>query len=348
MGGEYKISVVVPAYNVGGFIRRTIKSLVAQSIKGVEIIIVYTPSEDNTLDVIWSTIEECSDELNGKTIRVLKERQRGVSVARNRGLKVARGDFILFLDGDDFLHNLCLGKLFDMCVRLNADVVFCGFDTVVIEGGKKIILSKYSDSLYYLNRPAVGLKALELYLAGSIWPWLGSTLFSKEFLRKNNISFDNHLLYGEDKLFIIKSLFNANKVYNVKESLSYYVCRLDSASKKISLRRYDGIRAMLRAYRYLKLNKCPSEILKILENYKLPLTSYYILKLFETSDMYDEFVKHYDTYFLKSILKNYTPVYLNLNNLEIYIGIKLYLSKFKNLLKLYWSIYDNALPLISK
>ena len=97
-----KVSVIIAAYNIEKYIQRCIESVVNQSEREIEIIIVNDGSTDNTLNII-NKVNELDDR-----IIVINKKNQGLIEARKTGLKYANGEFILFLDGDDWLENNCI------------------------------------------------------------------------------------------------------------------------------------------------------------------------------------------------------------------------------------------------
>lgn len=294
-----EVSVIVPAFNVEAYIGNTLRSIFRQTLKNVELIIVYDESSsDNTMNEISRTINYYKDsEIN---VRIIKVKEANVSISRNMGLKMARGKYVFFLDGDDYIDKYCLEKLYTTARGYGADVTFCGFD-VVYENGK--ILERYSDRFEYLDHPVDGIKALKLFLSNRIWLWTGSVLYRRDFLKDNKIVYDPRFSYGEDQLFNIMCLFNAKIVYCVRKSLSYYVQRKNSLTKKITLKNIDYPLAMLEAYRYLELHGADTEVLNYMENYRIPLSVLYTLISFKLNGLYNEFKEKYDEEFFLNHLR---------------------------------------------
>ena len=111
------ISIIVPAYNVENYIKRCIKSILKQSYLDYEIIIIVDGSTDKTFDIATEM------SMMDKRIRVFYKENGGLSSARNFGLRLVRGDYILYVDGDDYLSDNCLKNLIDEAKRTNADIV---------------------------------------------------------------------------------------------------------------------------------------------------------------------------------------------------------------------------------
>ncbi len=118
------ISVIVPVYNVENQLEKCIKSLISQTYTNIEIILVDDGSEDNSGII-------CDDYAKKDSrIRVIHQQNKGLSGARNSGLDIATGDYIFFVDSDDYLDNCTLQKLVEHSLRCKADVVACGISQV--------------------------------------------------------------------------------------------------------------------------------------------------------------------------------------------------------------------------
>ena len=115
-----KISVIIPVYNVEGFIDRCIKSVVNQTLQDIEIIIVNDGSQDNSELVIKKY-------LNSEKIKYFKKENGGLSSARNFGINCANGEYIAFLDSDDYIDSNMYEEMYRLAKKENADMVECDF-----------------------------------------------------------------------------------------------------------------------------------------------------------------------------------------------------------------------------
>ena len=118
---DYKISIIIPAYNVQEYIKQCLKSIINQTYRNLEIIVVNDGSKDKTLDVIESVAKDDA------RVIVINQENQGVSAARNNALKGVDGDFVMFVDSDDWLDLDTCEVLIKEAVRENADVVMCGY-----------------------------------------------------------------------------------------------------------------------------------------------------------------------------------------------------------------------------
>lgn len=217
-----KVSVIIAAYNIEKYIQRCIESVVNQSEREIEIIIVNDGSTDNTLNII-NKVNELDDR-----IIVINKKNQGLIEARKTGLKYANGEFILFLDGDDWLENNCIEELYKTANDKKADVVL--YNAYMVYDDRKEIfdtfIEKFIDDIK--KNPVKNL--LLLNISPTIW----SKFIKRSFIEENNIKFPENISYAEDlatvsNIFINnpKIVFNENRLYN-------YYHRDNSISNKVS------------------------------------------------------------------------------------------------------------------
>ena len=115
---KYKVSIVVPCYKVEKYMRRCIESLLNQSLKEIQVVIV----DDGSPDCVW----QISEEYARKDIRVevVHKENGGLGYARNSGLELCQGEYVAFVDGDDYVEGIMFELLYDAAKKKDADVVF--------------------------------------------------------------------------------------------------------------------------------------------------------------------------------------------------------------------------------
>lgn len=187
------ISVIIPAYNAARTIRRCIQSVLDQTYTEWEMIIVDDGSKDNTLDICQS--------YDDSRIRVLHKENGGVSSARNHGLKFAQGDYIAFIDSDDFIEADYLEHLSQ---GLGYDIVISGF---CYENTPE----SSSFHLKLANREAVGRELSKLINADQLcYPW--GRLFKRSIIETYHIRFDEAMRFAEDNVFNWEYLCHINSL----------------------------------------------------------------------------------------------------------------------------------------
>lgn len=188
------ISVIIPAYNAAGTIRRCIQSVLEQTYTEWEMIIVDDGSKDDTLGICQS--------YDDSRIRVLHKENGGVSSARNMGLNFAQGDYIAFIDSDDFIETDYLQHLSH---GLGYDIVITGFyyGAVPEVSCFKLQLS---------DKQKVSQELSKLINADQLcFPW--GRLFKRSILEQYQIRFDEQMRFAEDNVFNWEFLCHAESIY---------------------------------------------------------------------------------------------------------------------------------------
>ena len=121
---EDLISVVVPIYNVEKYLKTCIETIIKQTYKNIEIILVNDGSTDNSLQICNEFKEK------EKRIKVINKKNGGLSDARNIGLKKAKGKYICFIDSDDFINEKYIEELHSLIIKNNAQIAICSFENV--------------------------------------------------------------------------------------------------------------------------------------------------------------------------------------------------------------------------
>lgn len=209
-----KISVIVPVYNAENELEKSIDSILNQTIEELEIILVDDGSKDNSLSIC--------EAYEGKDtrIRVIHQENAGVSVARNTGIEVARGEYIGFVDADDWIEPDMYEQLLREAEITGADVIMCDATTVYSDGRIQ------ADTITQLSGNRVLKKSdftplLLLEMAGSVWRCIyKNDRYTAKWKRKYTLAFPLGVKFSEDRIFNLYAIGQANKVCYLKES--YY------------------------------------------------------------------------------------------------------------------------------
>lgn len=216
---EKLISVIVPVYNVEKYIKQCVESICAQTYKNLEIILINDGSKDNS-GAICDTLAE-----KDSRIYVIHKENGGVSAARNAGLDYAHGEYIAFIDGDDYIEPTMYEKLEEK-MKEETDIVFGYFQREYPDGGISYYTDNYEEK--YLHRPwdirpmlcggvTLNGEKIEVINCG-IW----RNLFKKANIEKLDLRFDTRIKMGEDRIFLIQYLNKCNKAALIKEALYHY------------------------------------------------------------------------------------------------------------------------------
>lgn len=183
------ISVIVPTYNDEAYIGKCIESIIGQTYRDFELIVVNDGSTDNTLKI--------AESYQGRLPRykVLSQENQGSGTARNHGLEQATGEYIVFVDADDWLEPAALEILINKEEQTSCDYIIAG--GIVNEEGK---ITRPSNKAFYCDDPnGIPKQLLELYLRGNTYaPW--AKLFKRSIIEANNIRFPN-LRRSQDIVF---------------------------------------------------------------------------------------------------------------------------------------------------
>lgn len=214
------ISVIMPAYNVGTYIGKSIESVLQQTYQNIEFIIVNDGSTDNTKDVIAYYQQKDS------RIVYIEQANQGVSAARNAGIKAANGKYISFLDGDDLWLDTALEKMYAKMVNTSdCHFVYARTEEYFLSGEKQLIgpadtIDGYLESFIH--------KTNELRLRMHII----CVLLDKDMLLEHKIFFPVGIKISEDTAFLIEALAAA-KAYGIDDIAAYYMRRENSATTHI-------------------------------------------------------------------------------------------------------------------
>lgn len=249
------ISIIVPVYNVEKYLSRCINSIINQTHKNLEIILV----DDGSTDKSGYICEEFK--AKDKRIRVIHKENGGLSDARNSGLKIAQGDYIGFVDGDDWIDVHMYEELLKVSLNNKSDIVSCGF--------QKIWENETVENKYILNNKKIETfnteEALKKLLTNdSIDEMVWNKLYKYKTIK--NIYFKVGK-YHEDVFWTYKVIGNANCISLVNIQFYNYLQRKNSImGQQYSKKRLDALEALEERYKYIT-NNFPS-----LKNYSI--TSY--------------------------------------------------------------------------
>lgn len=241
------ISVIVPVYNVSGYVHECLQSILSQNYCNFEIIVVDDASTDDSVDIVRKT---CCQQHNVKLI--CHDRNKGLAAARNTGLCEAQGDYIAFVDSDDYIASDYLEQLYSNAVEHDADISICGrFLTFHFPDGVKHV--KDCRSLFS-NKKLINLDALKaLNSFNSFDVSMCSRIIKKSLF--NDVVFPEGKL-SEDFFVSYQIMYKAKSVYYDPKPLYFYRQRYGSISRGAKIN-YDLIEASDNQL-YFFLKNCPS------------------------------------------------------------------------------------------
>ena len=315
------ISVIIPIYNVEKYLKKCIESVINQTYKNLEIILVNDGSTDNSKNIIdkYSLIDN--------RIKIINKKNGGLSDARNAGIEIAKGEYITFLDSDDWIELDMYEKLYKYIKQENADIVQCSYQEVYneeiynqkIKAEIKIISGK--DSLYNLYGE---------HNVKTVVVW--NKLYKIELF--NDIRFPKGK-YHEDEFTTYKVLYKANKIVDCNLPLVYYRQRKGSImNSKFNIKRLDTLEAFnQRLFFYREKNLI--ELQQITLNKILIYTKLFYIKIKDSDiDNKDEILK----VLRQSIKKDYI---LFMKNKYVSLKQKILLTIFVLNKGIFYQVYKN-------
>lgn len=246
---EPKISIIVPVNNVEGYLSSCLDSLINQTFKEIEIICVNDGSTDFSQDVL----EEYSKK-DSRVIVINEKQKKGQAFARNQGLKIARGEYIGFMDGDDWAELDMFEKLYESAKTYDTDITMCATHV-----HNEYTESSSHDSPYYNlkvfnesfdNRSFSPEETKDFILDINVAIW--NKIYKIDFLQKINAKFKEGYIY-EDLPFFFETYLRAEKISLVREFLYFYrTNRFGSTMSQLGIKVLDRIDMVSLTYELLK------------------------------------------------------------------------------------------------
>lgn len=236
------ISVIIPAYNCEKYINKCLESILCQTFKDYEILII----NDGSTDLTPKLINKYKSSVN-----IINIKNHGQAFARNLGLMESKGKYICFVDSDDYLEQDCLEKLYKTAIKYNSDLTYC-FINRFYEYNPSFLEKKFTfDHYNQLENPINLNEHKELITKITIAPF--AKLIRKEFIIKHGIEFLNGKIY-EDLLFTLTLLVNSPKLSMVSEKLYNYRVRRGSTMTNKNSKILDIFYIFDLLYSYCKAN----------------------------------------------------------------------------------------------
>lgn len=229
------VSVIIPAYNVEKFISKCLDSVINQTLQKIEIIVVNDGSIDRTKEIV--SVYAKYD----KRIKLVNQSNQRQGAARNAGMKLAIGEYIGFVDADDWVDVDYFEKLYNACKKYNFDIALA---TNVRIGGKK------TKKRLHITEEKEYISLQEKVDVCNMWKDGCPTnkIYRAEFLKQNNITYPEGV-YCEDKIFTCKAVYYANGIVTVPDICYYYFRNQNSTvhqrHKEINENKYAARNAVL-------------------------------------------------------------------------------------------------------
>ena len=300
------ISVIIPVYKTEKYLDKCIESVINQTYSNLEIILVDDGSPDKCPKICdkWAKVD--------KRIKVIHKENGGLSDARNAGLKIANGDYVAFVDSDDYIDSDMYEFLLHQIVTSNSDIAICNLEYVNING--KVTKRTTIDGDDCLSSKKVLLKLYEKDNVYYVVVW------NKLYKRKcwEGVSFPKGKIH-EDNFVMYKVFYNCDNIICSNKRKYNYVQRNDSImSSAISPKRYNEVQALCEAYKFYKKNNqldiCDVAAKKLKDAFFALNGRFNMLTCTSEERKYIKEIKHlfYNTYFVdakQGNIKNYIKYY---------------------------------------
>lgn len=316
------ISVIVPVFNTERYLSNTISSLTNQTYHKIEIILI----DDGSCDRSFTICRESAAADN--RIRVLHLDHKGVSAARNAGLRIAKGEYIAFVDADDWVESDMLEYLIGLTVGSGADLATCEI-AKEYPGGKSQVSGSHQ------TYPARGLAVIdEINYGGDFSPFPVNKLYKKELLK--DIRFPEKVTIGEDYRFIMEVMLKNPFILRGGECKYHYVQHTESVS-------YQGYQGSRISYKNLMNYKDTFEYLHAFDSaFYHGALAYYVLQVMASvismvkADCFDRMISKY----AKREVRKYVRQYLLMKRVPFYLkGCAVLLSIHEKLLLIPYKLF---------
>lgn len=323
-----KISVIVSVYNTSKFLEKCLRSIMEQNLREIEIICVNDGSTDNSLEILEKL------KLEDERIIIINKKNGGLSSARNTGIRLAKGEYILHVDSDDWIEQNYFKEMYEKAKIDNSDIIISDF---LIDYSNEILKYRKDN-----NKESLGnIESINNLFLGKGCPNVWNKLIKAKLYKENNIYHPIGISIGEDLDVISKLFYYSNKIVKVNKAFVHYMQNDNSMTKddKNNLRKIKDIyfvlndlekffeeKNILVLINELKINHLSTWIFKskyILndEEYKKILEEY--LRLFKKIKIKNIYSKKFKIF--SCILKYFNFIFIfillwNINNL--YINLK--------------------------
>lgn len=249
------ISIIVPVYNAEKYLKKCLDSLVNQTKKELEFILINDGSTDKSEEIIKT--------YKDKRIKYFKNKNQGIGKTRNFGIEKATGKYIMFLDSDDYFSNDACEILYKTAEKEKADLIVFDYYRVEKENLNEVKIESFN---------ATNIKDdPNLLLKINLGPC--NKIYKSDLIKNNDIKFEENLKY-EDTLFVVKAIYKAKKIIKLNKCLHYYIIHEKSETTVRDKKVFDILKIVDKIRTYLKNDELMKDsvdklTVKILTNYTI-------------------------------------------------------------------------------
>ena len=279
-----KISVIIPVYNSENYLKECLDSLLKQTFKEIEIICVDDGSTDNSLSILEKYAKK------DNRIIILKQKNQGAGVARNYGMKIAKGEYLLFLDSDDFFKKEMIQVLVNTATKINSDIIIFKFAQYNQITGKFIHQKISKKRKWWPNGVFnYSLNPNKIFISFKVCAW--NKLFRHSFIKENGLYFQDNKRTN-DLYFTSTSLVVAKSIYFLDKELIYYRIGLTNNSQSTNdLYPLDFYKALLALKNFLEQKNIFSKLKDGYKDFAKIITIYNLNNNKKNIYLYEELMK---------------------------------------------------------
>lgn len=261
---KFLVSIVVPVYNTEKYLESCINSIINQTYKNIEIILVDDGSKDNSSKI-------CDEmALNDNRLIVIHKENEGAGKSRNKGISVATGDYILFVDSDDYIKDDLIEKCMNAIIGEKSAIVMFGIENVNKNGDLISVNIPYSNNYVFLGQDVTNIFLPEMIFSTNKEirnleiPACMANFYSMDVIRRVEWKFESEREYFSEDLYSLLKLYRyINKVVVVNEALYCYRHTEGSLSSSVRILDYPSIRKYYLQCLYIcELNNYSDEMIK--------------------------------------------------------------------------------------
>ncbi len=324
MREKSKISVIVPIYNVEKYLDKCIQSIINQTYTNLEIILVDDGSPDNCGEICEQYAK------NDSRIKVIHKENGGLADARNFGIDQMTGDYVAFVDSDDYIHPQMYERMMDVMEQKNADIVISSWKYVHEDKDEVIQKLSANQEISIFEKNTIQ----NLYFDNSdkrvTFTVAWNKLYKKEIF--DTLRFPKGKVH-EDEFVTFKTLYNANKVAYIDEELYYYLVRSVSIMGSFNLKRFDIFDAYCEKLRFFEEKKEYELIKKVMS-----LAMHMLVQYNEWMNENDSEAKQKLLYYYK-LLKGECTRLSRQTNIDFKMKMEIFMfSKSFSLYKMAWKL----------
>lgn len=312
------ISVIIPVYGTEKYLEKCLDSVINQNLKNIEIeiIVINDASQDNSIEIIKEYMKK-----DKRIILINKEKNEGLSSARNSGIKRSTGKYLFHLDSDDWIDRNCLQELCNL-TKDNPDMIIADYCLDYDNGKKKYLQGQPRE----INN---NISCIKNICYSKAVPYISGKLIKRDLYIKNNILHIDGVNLGEDLAVILRLLFFSNKVKKLNKSFYHYFQNSQSITKKeTNIKNIEDIVQVLDMNREFFLEKYSDLLPEIDTLYFNHLSRHLLNSKLEDNVLYEEKLKDALNLVKKIQFKNLSKlgklVYIFRTHQKFYILKKIY------------------------